>query len=151
MSDLFHEDIPDEYIGEVFEVMEKADHHVFQVLTKRQDRLVDLAPKLPWPSNVWMGVSIENRRFVHRALWPDIGKRGNVSADAGRFGGCDVGLVVTVDPAVVSVLLLFHSRLPTGMRLEAMRCWYPFAPAPRHVLVRSTCGSAVRRLEMDTD
>jgi protein gp37 len=67
MSDLFHEDIPDEYIGEVFEVMEKADHHVFQVLTKRQDRLVDLAPELSWPSNVWMGVSIENRRFVHRA------------------------------------------------------------------------------------
>jgi protein gp37 len=67
MSDLFHEDIPDEYIAEVFEVMEEADHHVFQVLTKRQDRLVELAPQLPWPSNVWMGVSIENRRFVHRA------------------------------------------------------------------------------------
>ena len=67
MSDLFHEDIPDEYIGEVFDVMEKADHHVFQVLTKRQDRLVDLASELSWPSNVWMGVSIENRRFVHRA------------------------------------------------------------------------------------
>jgi hypothetical protein len=44
-----------------------ADHHVFQVLTKRHDRLAALAPDLPWPPNVWMGVSIENRRFVHRA------------------------------------------------------------------------------------
>jgi protein gp37 len=67
MSDLFHERIPDEFIGEVFGVMEQADRHVFQVLTKRQDRLVELAPNLPWPSNIWMGVSIENRRFVHRA------------------------------------------------------------------------------------
>lgn len=67
MSDLFHEDIPIAFIAEVFEVMQRADHHVFQVLTKRHDRLVELAPQLPWPSNVWMGVSIENRRFVHRA------------------------------------------------------------------------------------
>jgi len=67
MSDLFHEDIPDDFVARVFDVMEEADHHVFQVLTKRQDRMVKLAPDLPWPSNVWMGVSIENRRFVHRA------------------------------------------------------------------------------------
>ncbi len=67
MSDLFHEDIPDDFVAKVFDVMEEADHHVFQVLTKRQDRMVELAPDLPWPSNVWMGVSIENRRFVHRA------------------------------------------------------------------------------------
>jgi protein gp37 len=67
MSDLFHERIPEDYIAQVFDVMEQADHHVFQVLTKRQDRLVEIAPRLPWPSNVWMGVSIENRRFVHRA------------------------------------------------------------------------------------
>jgi protein gp37 len=67
MSDLFHEDIPDDFVAEVFAVMEKADHHVFQVLTKREDRLLALAPDLPWPANVWMGTSIENRRFVHRA------------------------------------------------------------------------------------
>jgi protein gp37 len=67
MSDLFHEDVPVSYIAQVFEVMENASHHVFQVLTKREERLADLAPTLPWPSNVWMGVSIENRRFVHRA------------------------------------------------------------------------------------
>jgi protein gp37 len=67
MSDLFHEDIPDDYIGEVFDVMARADHHVFQILTKRHERLAELAPALAWPENVWMGVTIENRRFVHRA------------------------------------------------------------------------------------
>ena len=67
MSDLFHEGIPDEYITEVFDVMARAPQHTFQVLTKRDERLAALAPRLPWPENVWMGVTIENRRFVHRA------------------------------------------------------------------------------------
>jgi protein gp37 len=67
MSDLFHEDIPLEYIVRVFDVMVRADHHVFQVLTKRHERLAEIAPDLPWPRNVWMGVTIENRRFVNRA------------------------------------------------------------------------------------
>ena len=67
MSDLFHEEIPFDYIEQVFDVMVRAEHHTFQVLTKRHDRLAELAPLLPWPANVWMGVSIENRRFVHRA------------------------------------------------------------------------------------
>jgi protein gp37 len=67
MSDLFHENIPDEYVHRVFEVMGRADHHVFQVLTKRHERLADFAPQLRWPPNVWIGVSIENRRFIQRA------------------------------------------------------------------------------------
>jgi protein gp37 len=67
MSDLFHEDVPLEYIQSVFDIMVRADHHVYQVLTKRHERLAALAPSLPWPSHIWMGVSIENRRFVHRA------------------------------------------------------------------------------------
>lgn len=67
MSDLFHERIPDAFIREVFASMEEADWHTFQILTKRPDRLIELAGTLPWPSNVWMGVSIENRRFVDRA------------------------------------------------------------------------------------
>ena len=66
MSDLFHPEIPDEYVGQVFETMERADWHTFQVLTKRPERALELAPGLPWPSNVWMGVSVENRRFLHR-------------------------------------------------------------------------------------
>ncbi len=67
MSDLFHPGIPVDYLQRVFEVMEAAHWHVFQILTKRHERLADLAPDLPWPPNLWMGVSIENRRFVHRA------------------------------------------------------------------------------------
>jgi protein gp37 len=67
MSDLFHEAVPPAYIAEVFEVMQRADWHVFQVLTKRPERLEALADDLPWPPNVWVGVSIENRRFVRRA------------------------------------------------------------------------------------
>ncbi|MCP9486547.1 MAG: phage Gp37/Gp68 family protein [Gaiellaceae bacterium MAG52_C11] len=67
MSDLFHEDIPLAYIEQVFEVMGQAKQHIFQVLTKRHERLAELAPSLPWPENVWMGVSIENKRWVERA------------------------------------------------------------------------------------
>lgn len=67
MSDLFHEEIPEEYIQEVFEVMGRAEHHTFQILTKRHERLADLAPRLDWHPNIWMGVSVENHRFVHRA------------------------------------------------------------------------------------
>ena len=67
MSDLFHEDIPFDFLEQVFEVMVDCEQHTFQVLTKRHERLAELAPDLPWPPNVWMGVSIENRRFVHRA------------------------------------------------------------------------------------
>lgn len=67
MSDLFHESIPDSYIQEVFDVMGEASWHTFQILTKRHDRLASLASELVWHSNVWMGVTIENRRFTHRA------------------------------------------------------------------------------------
>jgi protein gp37 len=67
MSDLFHELVPLEFIRSVFEVMATAERHTFQILTKRHERLLQLAPKLSWPSNVWMGVSIENRRWIARA------------------------------------------------------------------------------------
>lgn len=66
MSDLFHKDVPDEYIERVFSVMCAADHHIFQVLTKRSERLARLAPRLPWPSNIWVGVSIETIRYKWR-------------------------------------------------------------------------------------
>lgn len=67
MSDLFHEDVPDTFIREVFAVMERATWHTFQILTKRHRRLGGLARELPWPPNVWIGVSVENRRYVNRA------------------------------------------------------------------------------------
>lgn len=67
MSDLFHDGIPLSYIEQVFHVMGRAEHHTFQILTKRHERLAELAPVLTWHPNIWMGVSIENRRFVKRA------------------------------------------------------------------------------------
>jgi len=66
MSDLFHEEVSVEFIQQVFETMRRAYWHTFQVLTKRSERLVDLAPSLAWPSNVWMGVSVEDSDVVER-------------------------------------------------------------------------------------
>jgi protein gp37 len=67
MSDLFHDDIPDAYIARVFETMRACPQHTFQVLTKRAERLEVLAPKLlPWPPNVWIGVSVEDGRVIGR-------------------------------------------------------------------------------------
>lgn len=66
MSDLFHEDIPLSFIQRVFHTMVRCPQHTFQVLTKRSERLLELAPFLPWPANVWMGVSVENAAVVKR-------------------------------------------------------------------------------------
>ena len=66
MSDLFHKDVPLEYIQEVFYVMKRAHWHRFQVLTKRADRLEEIAPFLAWPPNIWMGVSVESQDHVSR-------------------------------------------------------------------------------------
>ena len=66
MSDLFHDDISLAYIQRVFTTMRDCPHHTFQVLTKRSERLADLAPQLPWSGNVWMGVSVEDARVLGR-------------------------------------------------------------------------------------
>lgn len=66
MSDLFHRDVPLDYIQRVFDVMRRAHWHRFQILTKRGDRLSQLDPDLDWAENVWMGVSVENSDYVHR-------------------------------------------------------------------------------------
>lgn len=66
MSDLFHKDVPLEFIQRVFSVMAETPRHRYQVLTKRADRLAELAPFLEWPSNVWMGTSVENLKYADR-------------------------------------------------------------------------------------
>ncbi len=66
MSDLFHEDVPESFIRRVFAVMRQAHWHTFQVLTKRAERLEELAPFIDWPPNVWMGVSVENQNYTFR-------------------------------------------------------------------------------------
>src|SRR5918994_1795051 len=66
MSDLFHKDVPLDFIRRVFDTMRQAHWHQFQVLTKRADRLEELSPRLPWPDNVWQGVSVENADYTFR-------------------------------------------------------------------------------------
>jgi protein gp37 len=66
MSDLFHADVPLDFIQRVFAVMNETDRHVFQVLTKRAERLEELAPALNWTPNIWTGVSVESTEFVFR-------------------------------------------------------------------------------------
>jgi len=67
MSDLFHDEVPDDFIAKVFDVMASTPRHTYQLLTKRSRRLAQIAGMLPWPDNVWMGVSIENDAYTFRA------------------------------------------------------------------------------------
>jgi len=66
MSDLFHEEVPFEFVERVFEVMRQAHWHIFQVLTKRCERMLECDCKLTWPENVWAGVSVENEDYTYR-------------------------------------------------------------------------------------
>jgi protein gp37 len=66
MSDLFHEEVPEDYIQRVFAVMRSAHWHQFQVLTKRTERLAAVSPTIDWPLNVWMGVSVETEKYAFR-------------------------------------------------------------------------------------
>jgi protein gp37 len=66
MSDLFHEKVPLGYIKEVFDVMNSTPRHTYQILTKRSERLKELAPSLNWTPNIWMGVSVENEKVSFR-------------------------------------------------------------------------------------
>lgn len=66
MSDLFHKDVPLDFIRQIFNVMTRAHWHTFQILTKRAERLLELDPLIAWPPNVWMGVSVENVDCINR-------------------------------------------------------------------------------------
>lgn len=66
MSDLFHKDVPEQFIRKVFDVMASCPQHEFQVLTKRPERTLELSASLPWPKNIWMGTSVENALYTHR-------------------------------------------------------------------------------------
>jgi protein gp37 len=72
MSDLFHPEITLDYIKQVFEVMNQTPQHTYQVLTKRSERLLELAPFLNWTPNIWMGVSVEDEKVSKRIL--DLGQ-----------------------------------------------------------------------------
>jgi protein gp37 len=66
MSDLFHEDVPTSYIKDVLGIMGRADWHQYQLLTKRSERVLALNKEVKWAPHIWMGVSVENKDYVHR-------------------------------------------------------------------------------------
>lgn len=66
MGDLFHKDVPDDFIIRVFDVMKQASQHTFQILTKRDQRLAELSNSLSWQDNIWMGVTVESDRYLSR-------------------------------------------------------------------------------------
>lgn len=66
MSDLFHQDVPLDFIQRVFDTMVKSPQHIFQVLTKRSERLLAISNELPWTENVWVGVSVESPKVMSR-------------------------------------------------------------------------------------
>jgi protein gp37 len=83
MSDLFHEEMPLEFLQQIFEVMRDCPQHTFQILTKRHENMLELAPFLEWSPNIWLGVSVETQAYVHR-----IDALRNVNA-AVRFLSCE--------------------------------------------------------------
>jgi protein gp37 len=83
MSDLFHEEVPIDYIKKVFDVIQSTPWHVYQILTKRPERLRELVSELSFPENIWLGVSIENQNYVNRL---DFLREVNVSV---RFISCE--------------------------------------------------------------
>jgi len=66
MSDLFHDLVPNDFIKKVFSIMAKANGHIYQVLTKRIDRVMQIQDQIAWSKNVWLGVSVENSREAWR-------------------------------------------------------------------------------------
>ncbi|MGP1386136.1 MAG: DUF5131 family protein [Thainema sp.] len=66
MSDLFHKDVPPDYLQEIFTVMRDTPCHIYQILTKRSQNLAELAPMLEWSENIWVGVSVESQEYIHR-------------------------------------------------------------------------------------
>jgi len=69
MSDIFHEDVPDDYILKIFEIMNQASWNIFQVLTKRQERLKKLKNKINWTNNIWLGTTIESNKYIIRTKY----------------------------------------------------------------------------------
>ena len=74
MSDLFHEKVPDDIILRIFNTMNRCPQHIFQVLTKRPERMLELNDKIAWTKNIWMGVTVESNKYLDRA---DILKKSN--------------------------------------------------------------------------
>lgn len=116
MSDLFHEQVPLEFIQRVFATMEACSQHTFQILTKRSGRLRELAEFLPWPSNVWMGVSVEDDRVRHRV--DDL----RAIPAAVRFLSCEplIGSLATLDLSGIHWVIVGGESGPGAREIEPL-------------------------------
>jgi protein gp37 len=115
MSDLFQEDIPETFIRRVFQTMVACPQHTFQILTKRSERLREMAARLPWPENVWMGVSVEDARVVERAI--------HLSAvpAAVRFLSCEplIGPLIDLPLKNIDWVIVGGESGPRARKMEA--------------------------------
>jgi protein gp37 len=173
MSDLFHKDVPDDFIKSVFESMLSADQHVYQVLTKRSHRLLRLAPVLPWPNHVWMGVSVETAALLWRVdhlrrvpaavrfisaepLLADLGQLDLSGIDWVITGGesgprarsCDAGWVRSIrDQCTARGVAYFHKqwggRTPKALGREVDGRTWDELPAPKGGSSRSFGNSGI--------
>jgi protein gp37 len=115
MSDLFHEDVPLSFIRRVFAVIEQAPWHRFQILTKRSARMAELAPMLPWPQNLWLGVTVEAADYTSRV--DDLRKVGA----AVRFLSLEplLGPIATLDLTQIDWVIVGGESGPGARPMEA--------------------------------
>lgn len=116
MSDLFHESVPVEFIHEVFAVMRATPRHIYQILTKRADRLLELAPKLDWAENIWMGVSVENADVLWRV------DRLRATAAQTKFLSCEplLGPLPDLDASGIDWVIAGGESGPGARHMEAL-------------------------------
>jgi protein gp37 len=111
MSDLFHEEVPDEFIAKVFAVIARNPRHDFLILTKRADRLSSISKGLSWPGNTWLGVSVESHSYLNRIdqLRKTTAKTKFISFEPllGNVGGLDLS---GIDWAIVGGESGWHAR-----------------------------------------
>jgi protein gp37 len=114
MSDLFHEDVPIEFIIETFNVMKETPRHTYQILTKRADRLLELSPKLNWVKNIWMGVSVENDDFLWRV------DRLRATGAAVKFLSCEplIGPLSNLDPTDINWVIAGGESGPSARPMD---------------------------------
>jgi protein gp37 len=114
MSDLFHHDVPIDFIQQIFQTMRECPQHVFQILTKRSDRVCQLGKQIDWPRNVWMGVSVEDAAALYRV--DDLRK---VPA-AVRFLSCEplIGSLAPIDLCGVHWVIVGGESGPGARPIE---------------------------------
>jgi protein gp37 len=119
MSDLFHPEVPIEFIQKVFEVMNNTPQHTYQVLTKRAERLFELHDKLNWTANIWMGVSVENEKVKNRI---DFLRQTNAKT---KFLSCEplIGALSNMDLANISWVIVGGESGRKSRPMEELWVW----------------------------